>query len=79
MSTERLEIMEEEESCEMLLWWGSMRQERSSANIGQESSEDDWRDKSMCGAASRRFSISSFCFEISAEESKFCWNLGEVI
>ena len=31
----------EEESSWMLLWWGSMRQERSSTNIGQESSKDD--------------------------------------
>ena len=37
-----------------------MRQERSSANIGQESSEDDRRDELMCGAASRRFSMSCF-------------------
>ena len=57
MSTERLEIMEEEESYEMLLWWGSMRQETSSANLGQESGEDDRGDELMCGAASRRFSI----------------------
>ena len=41
MGTESLEIMGEEESLWMLLWWGSMRQEKSSANIGQESSEDD--------------------------------------
>ena len=45
MSTGSLEIVEEGESWEMLLWWGSMRQEGSSANIGQESSEDDRRDE----------------------------------
>ena len=46
MSTGSLEIVEERgESWEMLLWWGSMRQGRSSVNIGQESSEDDRRDE----------------------------------
>ena len=47
-----------------------MRQERSSANFGQELSEDDRRDELMCGAASRRFSISCFALGLVLSKSK---------
>ena len=42
---------------EMLLWWISMEQESSSADLGRETSEDDWGDELIKDAASRRLSI----------------------